>query len=229
MDYTYYYNNVPGHGLCRNNLIYTSLINSSKTKFVQWYYNDSEYHMGQNEVMDPALMNVKWEREVNMLNYVRDSGYSEYLPAYSVDYDNRKVYLDIQNVDFWELAGCSKENYDSVLPDWQNQMLDILKMHKEIGVYKFSMHPSSYFIVDGKLKSMNYFFAYKESEPKVSVREHLSHISERRREHLFPQMQRLGIDIDAPTDWNRLQVLCFDSFSDQYPQDFINRAKQLFI
>jgi hypothetical protein len=229
MDYTYYYNNVPEYGLCRNNLIYTSLINSNKTKFVQWYYNDSEYHKGRNEVMDPLLMDIKWEREVNMLNYVRDSGNSEYLLNYTVDYENRKVYLDIENVDFWELSGCSKENYDSVLPDWQEQMLDILKMHKDIGVYKFSLHPSSYFIVDGKLKSMNYFFAYKESEPKVTVREHLSHISEGRRQHLFPQMQRLGIDIDTPTDWNRLQVLCFDSFSDQYPQDFINRAKQLFI
>ena len=29
----YYYNNVPGKGLCRNNLIYTSLINEDKTEF----------------------------------------------------------------------------------------------------------------------------------------------------------------------------------------------------
>jgi len=229
MNYSYYYNNVPGQGLCRNNLIYTSLINDNKTKFVQWYCNDSEYHMGQNEVVNPSLMNAKWEREINMLNYVYNSGYGRYLPIYTVDYNNKKIYLDIQDVDFWELAGCSKENYNTVLPDWKKQMLDIIEMHKTIGLFKFSLHPSSYFIVDGKLKSINYFFSYRKVEPKITVRDHLSHISENRRQQLFPQMQKLGIDIDTPTDWNKLQILCFDSFSDQYPQDFINSAKQLFI
>jgi hypothetical protein len=66
-NYQYYYNNVPNEGLCRNNLVYTSLINQSKTEFVQWFYNDSEYHKGQNEVVDAALMEQKWQREVDML------------------------------------------------------------------------------------------------------------------------------------------------------------------
>jgi hypothetical protein len=67
-DYDYYYNNVPGNGLCRNNLIYTSLISKDKKTFVQWYYNDTEYHQGKNQVVDPALMEEKWAREVKYLN-----------------------------------------------------------------------------------------------------------------------------------------------------------------
>ncbi|MEY4334708.1 MAG: hypothetical protein RLZZ196_3458, partial [Bacteroidota bacterium] len=67
MDYEYYYNNVPGVGLTRNNLIYTSLISTDKKVFVQWYHNDSEYHKGQNEIVDPDKMEEKWQREVKFL------------------------------------------------------------------------------------------------------------------------------------------------------------------
>ena len=59
----YYYNNVPGKGLCRNNLIYTSPINEDKTEFCMWFNNDTDYHKGQNEVVDPELMDIKFRRE----------------------------------------------------------------------------------------------------------------------------------------------------------------------
>jgi hypothetical protein len=68
MNFKYYYNNVPGIGLCRNNLIYTSLIDQDKKTFVQWYYNDTEYHKNQNEVVDPNLMEEKWQREIKFLH-----------------------------------------------------------------------------------------------------------------------------------------------------------------
>ena len=65
MDYEYYYNNVPGVGLTRNNLIYTSLISHDKKTFVQWYTTASDYHNGQNEVVDPALMKEKFQTPGN--------------------------------------------------------------------------------------------------------------------------------------------------------------------
>ena len=63
-NFEYYYNNVPNKGLCRNNLIYTSLISKDKKTFCQWYYNDTEYHYGHNQVVDPSLMKEKFDREV---------------------------------------------------------------------------------------------------------------------------------------------------------------------
>ena len=72
MDYKYYYNNVPGHGLCRNNLIYTSLMSTDQKSFVQWYHNDTEYHKGQNQVIDPAKMEEKWLREINYITQMRN-------------------------------------------------------------------------------------------------------------------------------------------------------------
>lgn len=226
-NFEYYYNNVPGHGKCRNNLIYTSLINKSQTKFIQWYHNDTEYHMGMNEVVNPHLMKEKFDREIHYL-HLMGIHFPELVPEYNIDIKERKIYLDIEGPDFWERAGCLEKNYDSVLPDWQDQMISILEAHKSLGLYKYSLHPSSYFVVDGKLKSINYFFTYHKDEPMITVKDHLSHISEGRRQELFPKMASMGIEVDVPQELKTMQLLTLESFRNNYPQQFIERAKDVF-
>ena len=224
--YNYYYNNVPGQGLCRNNLVYTSLINQSKTEFVQWFHNDTEYHRGQNEVIDPHLMEQKWQREVDMLLMMHHN-FPEHIPdILELDYDNKKIIYGIDGVDFWEQS--HTVGMDAVLPNWCEQMLEILQAHKTLGLYKYSLHPSSYFVVESKLKSVNYFFCYHKSEPFITVQDHLSHISHERRQYLLPKMKEMHIDMNIPTDFASLQVLCLESFRNNYPKDFIDAAIALY-
>lgn len=225
MRYEYYYNNVPGIGLTRNNLIYTSLISDDKKTFVMWFHNDSEYHQGQNEVIDPALMKSKWDREVKYLVEMAWK-YEDKIPKIlEIDHQNQKIYLAIDGLDFWNRAGCLTENYDSVLPDWQDQMLRILTAHKSLGLYKYSMHPSSYFLVDGKLKSINYFFCYHESEGPISIKDHSSHIHSNRQLEMRKHTDKLGISWTEPQPLALLQDLCWESFRTNYPNDFIEKAK----
>jgi hypothetical protein len=225
VKYNYYYNNVPGHGLCRNNLIYTSLISDDKKTFVQWYYNDTTYHKDQNQVVDQSLMEEKWLREVNYLTQMRNS-HPELVPVIkNIDLKDRKLYLEIDGPDFWEQAGCDMKNYDSVLPDWQDQMCNIVKAHKSKGLYKFSMHPSSYFIVEGKLKSINYFFTYKNTEGPISIADHQSHLSELRQSELRKHVASMGIDWNIKQPLDLLEQLCWESFRTNYPADFIERVK----
>ena len=226
-NFEYYYNNVPGKGLCRNNLIYTSLIDNNKKQFCQWYYNDTDYHKGHNQVVDPNLMDEKFEREIKFLSIMRKE-YPQHIPAYTVDYEWRKIYLEIDGPDMWELAGCNTNDYTSVLPDWDIQMLEIIQAHKDLGLYKYSMHPSSYFIVDGKLKSMNYFFTYDNNDVNISLRSVMSHISEDRQADLFPKMETMGIDVDAPTNHNAIQQLAFESFKTNFRDDVMEKAKQIY-
>lgn len=227
--YEYYYNNVPGSGLCRNNLIYTSLISNDKKTFVQWYHNDSEYHKGMNEVVDPALMKAKWDREICYLHNM-SVHYPDLVPKIKeINILEKKIYLEIDGPDFWEQAGCLQENYSKIVPDWQDQMLNIIRAHKDMGYYKYSMHPSSYFVVDGKLKSINYFFTYNETEGPITVRDHLSHISEGRRAEMKPKTDAMGIDWDEPQTLHTMQLLTFESFRNNYPAEFIERAKNVFL
>jgi hypothetical protein len=225
MNYEYYYNNVPGVGLSRNNLIYTSLISHDKKVFVQWYYNDGEYHKGQNQVVDPALMEQKFLREVKYLKLMT-TFFPDLVPTIlDIDHSNRKIYLKIDGPDFWELAGCDQRNFDTVLPDWQEQMLDIVKAHHSLHLYKYSMHPSSYFLIDGKLKSINYFFTYHLSEGPISIQDHTSHIYTTRQEEMRKHTDQLGISWTDPQPLDLLETLCWESFKKNYPNNFIEQAK----
>jgi hypothetical protein len=223
--FKYYYNNVPGRGLCRNNLIYTSLMSDDKKIFVQWYHNDSEYHQGQNQLVNPSKMEEKWLREVNYLTQMRNA-FPDLIPKIiKIDLDHKKIYLEVDGPDFWEQAGCDTANYNKVLPDWQEQMLTIIKAHKQLGFHKYSMHPSSYFVVNGKLKSINYFFTYRSSEPNISISEVESHIYSTRQDEMSKHLEKLGIDWDIPQPWSLFDTLCWESFRTNYPAEFIEKAK----
>ena len=228
-DFEYYYNNVPGKGLCRNNLIYTSLISKDKKTFCQWYYNDTEYHSGHNQVVNPDLMEEKWLREVNYITQMRNA-YPELVPNIThIDFTNHKLYFDIDGPDMWELAGCVGTDYSNVVPDWDLQMLEIFKAHKKLGLYKYSLHPSSYFVVDGKLKSMNYFFTYSDRDDKISVNDVLSHISTDRQADLIPKLAAAGMQLDVPQSFRDLQLLAFDSFKNNFDEDVMEEAKQIYV
>jgi hypothetical protein len=225
MNYEYYYNNVPGSGLCRNNLIYTSLMSADKKVFVQWYYNDTYYHKDQNQVVDPRLMDQKFEREVKYLRMM-EKIFPEFIPKIlDIDLTERKIYLQVDGPDFWELAGCDQANFDKVLPDWREQMLTIIEAHHAVCLYKYSMHPSSYFVVDGKLKSINYFFTYHLTEGPISIADHTSHIYSTRQEEMKKATDAMGISWTKPQPLALLEELCWESFRKNYPADFIERAK----
>jgi len=225
MNYEYYYNNVPGEGLSRNNLIYTSLVSTDKKVFVQWYHNDTEYHKGKNQVVDPELMELKWDREVKYLKLMHGA-YNHLVPKIlDIDYKTKKIYLAIDGIDFWNRANCTTENYNQVLPNWQDQMLEIIQAHHTLDLYKYSMHPSSYFLVDGRLKSINYFFCYHKDEGPISIADHSSHIYSTRQEEMRKHTESMGISWTDPQPLDLLEQLCWESFRTNYPADFIEKAK----
>ena len=221
----YYYNNVPGQGLCRNNLIYTSLVSEDQKLFCQWYHNDTEYHAGKNQMVDPKLMKEKFHRELHYL-FNMAWHYPDMVPKIKeVNIPEYKIYLEIDGPDFWERAGCDVANYNAVLPDWQDQMLAIIQAHKDRGWHKYSMHPSSYFVVDGKLKSINYFFTYHKDEPNISIANVESHIYTTRQDEMRKHLDTLGINWNQSQPWAVMDQLCWASFSTNYPAEFIERVK----
>lgn len=226
--FEYYYNNVPGQGLVRNNLVYTSLISTDKKTFVQWFHNDSDYHKGKNKVVDPDLMEGKWLRELNYLTQMRNA-YPELVPVIkNIDFAQRKIYLEIDGVDFWQRHYDNNCTYDDVLPDWREQTKAIVEAHKTLGIYKYSMHPSSYFIVDGKLKSINYFFAHGGNDKPFCVNDIISHISDDRVANAQKIANAHGITFDTPIDLKTFQMLIFESFKSNYPSDFMEELKSIY-
>lgn len=228
MDLEYYYNTVPGDGLCRNNLIYTSLMSPDRKVFCQHYINDSEYHAGKNQVVNQDLMDSKWNREICYLTLMSEY-YPDFVPKIiEIDIPERKIFLEIDGVDFWQQSLDKNCSFDEILPDWQEQMLAIIQAYRDLGWYKYSMHPSSYFIINGKLKSINYFFTYSADEGPISLKDHESHISLNRQQQMRDYVKTIGVSWNDPEPLDVLQKLCFDSFRTNYPADFIEKAKKIY-
>jgi hypothetical protein len=225
----YYYNQKQGESPWRNNLIYTSLMDNDQTVFTQWFHNDSEYHQGMNEVVDPKLMHEKWDREIKF-SLLMGIDYHELVPeVISLNYTDKKLSLAVDGPDLWQRSLDRNEcAFTEILPNWEEQMLEIVQAHKDQGLYKFSMHPNSYFIVDGKLKSINYFFTYHKSEETVRIKDFISHISHNRRKQLVDYSALRGIAWDQPTSLLEIQLLAFDSFRSNYPDSFINKAQEIY-
>lgn len=225
MTYSYYYNHMPGQAPWRNNLIYTSLMSEDKKVFVQHYVVNQEYHQGQSQVVDPAKMNEKWSREICYL-YQMSLEYPDLVPKIlEIDLINKKIYLEVDGVDFWQRSLDGNCSFDEVLPDWQEQMLNIMQAHRSLGLWKYSMHPSSYFVIGGKLKSINYFFTYDQNEQHISIADVESHIYSTRQDEMKKHIATLGIEWDKPQPFELLNTLCWESFRTNYPADFIEKAK----
>jgi hypothetical protein len=203
-------------------------MSEDKKTFVQWYFNDTEYHNGQNEVVDPELMREKFHRELHFLHNMQHHNPTMVPKILEVNIPERKIYLEVDGADFWNRANCDQANYDSILPNWQEQMLGILQAHKDRGWYKFSLHPSSYFVVGGTLKSINYFFTYSSNEGPISIADHASHIYSTRQEIMRKQIESLGLSWDEKEPLDKLQHLCFESFRNNYPDNFIEKAKRIY-
>ncbi len=223
--FTYYYNQVPGEEPWRNNLIYTSLISEDKKVFCQWYKTNSEYHAGQDQKVDSKLMQAKWDRELHFLHNMAHH-YPNMVPEIlEVNVPEKKIYLAIDGPDLWQQSLDNNCGFDDILPDWQEQMLSIIQAHHDHGWYKYSMHPSSYFIVDGCLKSINYFFTYHKDEKPITIADHISHIHSKRQHEMRQYTDKLGISWDDPQSFELLEQLCWNSFRNMYPEDFIEKAK----
>ena len=219
---------MPGKGLCRNNLIYTSLISKDHKTFCQWYHNDAEYHKNMNQVVDPKLMDEKWQRELKFLDLM-NTHFPQHIPSIlDIDYNQKKIYLEIDGYDIWERVGCNNIDYSSVLVDWDKQMLEIIAAHQILGIYKLSMHPSSYFSVNGKLKSINYFFCYTDHDKSIMMRDVLSHISHDRQRDLIPKMNTMGLDFDSTMSFTQFQHIAFDTFKLNFREDVMESAKEIY-
>jgi hypothetical protein len=107
-------------------------------------------------------------------------------------------------------------------------MLDIIRSYKTLGVYKMSMHPSSYFIVDGKMKGINYFFCYTDHDEEITMSSLMSHISKDRQKTLQPIFDSLKINPDELTPFWKIQTLTFETFKTNFLDSVMEQAKLIY-
>jgi hypothetical protein len=208
-----YYYNIENTELIRANLVYTPLVSPDEKTFCMSFNRDIKYHWTDNEPWTDDLLEDRFRKELKFHKLASTA--MPTLDIIDVDETNRKIFFKWYGDDFYML-GVRNGGYDNVLPDWQEQWVDLIKKMQNIGIYKISLHPNSWAVNNGVLIPFNWFFCFEENDPPVTVRSHLMQISPGRQEKLA------GVELDKFYNAKELQYIAFHSFRSNYPSDLID-------
>lgn len=218
------YYNKEGDEMVRANLVYTPYVSPDKTTFCMSFQRDPAYHIYDYE-------NVNWAEQDLIERFNKELEFheraSKVMPTLSikdVEFDKRRIFIEWHGDDFY-MQGL-ENSYDSVLPDWKAQWIDLVKKMWAQDIMKFSLHPNSWVAKDGVLIPFNWFFCYDKQESNITIRNVLKQISFERQEKLAVVLKAAGMDLDTPYDVKTLQTVAFNSFRSNYPADLIDKIIQ---
>jgi hypothetical protein len=217
-DWTYYYN-LEDQEYVRANLVYTPYVSPDNTTFCMSFNRDRGYHKNENE-------NILWTEELLTDRFLKEiefhSQASKTIPTLmikDIDHQARKIFLEWHGDDFF-MQGLKLGGYNKVLPDWQEQWLDLIKKMWAADIFKISLHPNSWIAHQGTLIPFNWFFCYRENHTAITLRSLLIQISAGRQEKLG------NLDLDKEYTPKELQQVAFNSFRHNYPKELIDDAIQ---
>ena len=218
-DWNYYYN-LEGQEQVRANLVYTPRVSPDGKTFCMSFNRDPSYHTdhAENTCWTDDLLQDRFEREVAFQELAE--GKCPTLHLLDIDLDQRQIFLEWLGDDFY-MQGLKAGGYDNVIPDWKEQWkLRIQEMWK-LGIRKMSLHPNSWVARHGVLVPFNWFFSYSDQE-FITIRDILIQVSEHRQETLMSVLENYDLDLDTNYSVDMLQVITFNSFRSNYPEDLIN-------
>ena len=216
MDWQFYYN-LEGTEQVRANLVYTPYVSADNKTFCMSFNRDPGYHP-EDSTWTEADLDDRFMKEV--LYHERAEAVVPTLPLLDIDMEERKIFLEWYGDDFY-MQGLKAGGYDKVLPDWQEQWINLIKQMWSVNIVKISLHPNSWTVHNGRLIPFNWFYSYDMYEQAV-IRDMLKQISPARQDKMTVALEKMGLNLDTPYPIKELQVVAFNSFRNNYPAELID-------
>lgn len=167
-NWEYYYKLDPVYlNRCESNMLYAPKVAPDKSILCMHYdYTDNIYQKA-NERNDftEGLVDFFFQREVHHLNMFKD--YSWCPKVYDINMNERKIFIEWVGEtcnDYYEPGRTLNE-----LPDWKEQLYNILSDILDAGYYKMSLYPHCFFIKDGVLKTFDFYACLLRSERYLDI------------------------------------------------------------
>ena len=213
------YYNINQDQQIRANLVYTPYVQGNV--FRMSFNRDPEYHFDQeeNKLFTEDVLQDRFERELRFHEKVK-----RVIPTLEIlDVNESKRFIDIEwpSNDFYMLG--LKQPYDSILPDWKEQWLHIVRTLKFVHISKFSLHPNSFVIRENRLVPFNWFFCFDRDEI-TSIESVMCQISEHRADQLEPLLSKYNIKISDKRPAKDFERIGLESFRTHYPKELIDTA-----
>lgn len=162
-NWEYYYKLTHQRIPVESNLLYTPTMSPDGSMMCMHYCMDRTYRTNTPAELSEELIDWFFNREVKFL---KELSHCDYTPTvYEVDMTNRKIIIEWNKETLSQIVFNPARDLDQELPDWREQIGQMLKDTKRQEYYKMSLYPHCFFISkEGKLKTIDYYCVVPFSE-----------------------------------------------------------------
>lgn len=145
--------------LCKTNLLYTPYVNVDGSVLCIDYEINIDYQKG--EIVSEELTDYFFKKEVTYLTKFQGRSWVPKL----LKLEGKKIYIEF-NEETLNHVLLSNKDLDSVLPDWKDQINEIMLEIDNAGYFKLALYPHSFFIgKDNKLKVLDFYTFIEKAKP----------------------------------------------------------------
>lgn len=150
-----------------NNMLYTPYIDGEK--MCMHYDSKSEYQKyTQRPDFTDTLLTFFFHREVENLKVFKNYKWAP--QVYDVNIDSKKILIEFPGETLNDIFYTEGRDIDKELPDWKEQLSDIIKDIHDRGYYKMSLYPHCFFISkEGVLKTIDFYACVSHEERYLPI------------------------------------------------------------
>lgn len=147
------------------NLLYVPTMNTEGTiMHCDWHF-DKDYFGNRNPIAEPEL-DFFFERECKYLTIVQGKPWAPRL--INIDKTNRTIDIEWNTESLNHIITNDSRDLNIELPDWKEQLFNILKDLYDMGYYKMAIYPHCFFIDKNKtLKAIDYYSIVEKNDPLI--------------------------------------------------------------
>lgn len=162
-DWPFYYKIDPEYNSrVGNNLLYTPRINIEKQVMCMDWDSKSEYqNYSQRPDFTEELVSFFYERELYYLDKFKEFTWCPKI----LDTKPNKIFIEFSGETLNDILYTEGRNIEVEVPDYEEQVYNIVKDIVDSGYYKMSLYPHCFFVQNGVLKTFDYYACIPSSDP----------------------------------------------------------------
>jgi hypothetical protein len=144
-----------------SNMLYTPTMNEDGSILCMHYCKDNIYRT-VNEVTDDVIT-FFFKRELRFLKELKDYKFTP--TVIEVDEQQQKIFIEWNKDSLSQIIHDPNRSLDTELPDWKEQLYNIIKSLNESNYYKMALYPHCFFIDKNKnIKTFDYYSIIPQDE-----------------------------------------------------------------
>lgn len=163
---SYYYKIDPEYNSrVGNNMLYTPTMNGGIMCI--HYDHKSEYQKYKSRPdFTEELLDFFFKREVKYLNLFRDFSWAPKI--LNIDTANKKIYIEFPGETLNDIVYTPGRDIKKEVPDYKQQISNIIKDIFDAGYYKMSLYPHCFFVDNGTVRTYDFYACVDRSDPYLS-------------------------------------------------------------